>query len=78
MNKTSHPYEDLANAVVLQALKDYSSERYRKEVETFFKSQWYEALTDLPSDVILKIAHSGVKPKSIMSAGMSDEKRDCL
>lgn len=81
MIKTTHPYEDLANAIILQALKDHSNERYREETERFFKSEWYETLTDLPSSAILKIAHAGIKPTTIMSAGMSldiSEKRDRL
>ena len=81
MIKTTHPYEDLANAIILQALKDHSKERYREETERFFKSEWYECLTDLPSSAILKIAHAGVVPTTIMSAGMSldiSEKRDRL
>lgn len=62
------PYENLANAIVLQAVKDWRSvartlkkrSRYepakqmKEECERFFRSDWFEALTDVDGRIILK------------------------
>lgn len=61
-------YEDLANAIVLQAVKDwrgavrklkkrprYAPAKQRKEeCEEFFRSAWFEALTDVDGSYILR------------------------
>ena len=48
------PYEDLANAIVLLAAKDYRQALRRKgcnplrrELERFFCSRWFDCLTKL-------------------------------
>ncbi len=61
------PYENLANAIVMQAVKDYrgaqhSMRRYPnanakamiKDCEKFFLSGWFEALTGANGEFILK------------------------
>ena len=62
------PYENLANAIILQAVMDYrhalrklrkSSEDYQAkdriaEVERFFRSRWYSLLTDVDGEMILE------------------------
>jgi len=48
-------YENLANAVILQAIKDYKNGYQRKDVLAFFRSQWYKELTDVPAGSIIKI-----------------------
>ena len=64
----TEPYENLANAIVLQAVKDWRSavrtlkkrSRYdpakqmREECERFFLSDWFEALTSVDGSVILR------------------------
>ena len=50
------PYENLANAIIVQAVRDYATGYRRDEVMSFFKSDWYKILTDLPSECIIKIA----------------------
>ena len=67
MNNT---YERLANAIVLQAVKDYRNALKRlkkhprnetalytkREVERFFRSDWYTSLTTVdPEMLILKL-----------------------
>lgn len=67
MNDT---YERLANAIVLQAVKDYRNALKRlkkhprnetalytkREVERFFRSDWYTSLTTVdPEMLILKL-----------------------
>jgi len=53
----------LRNAIVIQAAKDYKrsfdyksgacDEFDRKEIETFFRGEWYEQLTDVNSEYIM-------------------------
>jgi hypothetical protein len=67
MNDT---YEGLANAIILQAVKDYRNALKRlkkhprsdtalytkREVERFFRSDWYTSLTTVdPEMLILKL-----------------------
>jgi hypothetical protein len=61
-------YEDLANGIVLQAVKDYrealnklkeepenlEAEITKEEVETFFRSSWYRELTSLDPELLIK------------------------
>ena len=60
-------YEDLANAIILQAVKDYrmalkslkANSRNRTaqadyaDIERFFRSQWYSTLTDVNGEMLL-------------------------
>ena len=55
-----NPYENLANAIIIQAADDYR-EAYECgdiytlcEVERFFKSDWIQALTNLDGIEILR------------------------
>lgn len=53
-------YENLANAIIVQACIDYRTALKAKdtrciyEVERFFKSTWYEMLSTLDGRVILE------------------------
>ena len=62
------PYENLANAIILQAVKDYR-EALRKhckrsrydpaiqtinEVERFFRSEWFNQLTSLDGEMLIR------------------------
>lgn len=61
-------YEDLANAIVLQAAKDYrealnklkeepentGAKLMKIDVESFFRSSWYERLTSLDPEILLE------------------------
>ena len=54
------PYEDLANAIVLQAVKDYRQalrckgrNPLRGELERFFCSRWCGCLTKLDGKVLM-------------------------
>lgn len=56
------PYEDLANAIVLQAVSDYRlakksrNEHRINELLKFFRSQWFGVLTKIdPEYLILKL-----------------------
>lgn len=55
-------YEDLANAIILQAARDYraalkkpddrAAAAMQREVERFFRSAWFVELTDVEPEVI--------------------------
>lgn len=61
-------YEALANAVILQAVRDwrdacrisksypenFSEERKRKDIERFFRSDWFSVLTNLDGRLLLR------------------------
>lgn len=52
-----NPYENLANAVVLQAVKDYrltDDEAELAEIERFFRSDWFGVLTDVDPEYLIR------------------------
>lgn len=63
-----NPYENLANAIILQAVKDYrqalkalsrnprsrDSASVKNEVERFFRSQWFSALTSVDGNMLIR------------------------
>ena len=62
------PYENLANAIILQAVKDYRLARKKRkyhpknkdaklmieDCESFFRSDWFAVLTSLDGEMLLK------------------------
>ena len=68
MEENYKAYENLANAIVKQAARDYMTalkrlkknpydRKKRKEVrelEEFFHSDWYELLTDVDADYLIR------------------------
>ncbi len=62
------PYESLANAIIVQAVKDYREALQRldrhpekndynaevKSLERFFCSGWYQILTDLDGNLLMR------------------------
>ena len=67
-------YEELANAIILQAVKDYSdalkkikkygkdkdAENTKRECETFFRSGWYHALTQVDGEMLISALQAEV------------------
>ena len=63
-------YVELANAIVLQAFKDYRKALFKmvqepeewkhrsakKKLERFFQSKWYRTLTDLDPEILMREA----------------------
>ena len=63
-----NPYEKLANAIIIQAAKDYTDalktlKKYprddtanaaKNDCERFFRSSWYEALTSVDGEYIIR------------------------
>lgn len=50
-------YEDLANAIILQAVKDYrrtNNKRALEELERFFLSDWFSVLTSIDGSRLLQ------------------------
>ena len=64
----TEPYQDLANAIILMAVKDYrdalkkltkrprygSAQDLKNEVERFFRSDWYRELTSVDGEILIK------------------------
>lgn len=64
----TEPYQDLANAIILMAVKDYRyalkklkkrpyygpAKEIKNEVERFFHSDWYRELTSVDANVLIK------------------------
>jgi hypothetical protein len=62
------PYEQLANSIILQAVKDYRdalkklkkrpnyepAKIMKNEVERFFRSDWYRELTSVDGSILIK------------------------
>lgn len=51
-----NPYEELANAIVLQAVKDYRLHDDEKEltsIERFFRSDWFGVLTSIDPEMLI-------------------------
>ena len=62
------PFENLANAIILQAVKDYRTARKKQkfrpknqevklmaiDCERFFRSNWFATLTSIDGAVLLK------------------------
>ncbi|MBQ9644197.1 MAG: hypothetical protein IJV26_09195 [Lachnospiraceae bacterium] len=61
-------WEDLAQAIIMKAVDDYRAARRRvrhfpdqkgaqatiREVERFFRSEWFEQLTDLDGEMLIR------------------------
>ena len=50
-------YEDLANAIILQAVQDYrrtNNKRALEELERFFLSDWFSVLTSIDGSRLLQ------------------------
>ena len=63
-----NPYKELANAIIVQAVKDYrealrlsnmnpndkSAQHDKRSIERFFRSEWFSILTDLNGELLMK------------------------
>ena len=52
-----NPYEELAKAIILQAVKDYrltDDERELQEIERFFRSGWFGVLSKVDPEYLIK------------------------
>ena len=52
-----NPYEELANAIVLQAVKDYrltEDEAELAEIERFFRSGWFGVLSKVDPEYLIR------------------------
>lgn len=53
-----NPYENLANAIIMQAVKEYRRTRHEgthRELERFFRSEWFKVLTIADGNYIIKM-----------------------
>lgn len=48
-------YESLANAIILQAVKDYrrSTSRQRNAIVRFFRSEWFKVLSNIDPELLI-------------------------
>ena len=67
-NNSTNPYTGLANAIILQAVKDYRSalkklsrgrnnkdaKNMKEEVERFFRSSWFGMLTQIDPEMLIR------------------------
>lgn len=74
-----NPYQLLANAIVLQAARDYrdvlrrwkknksdaNTNFERKELESFFSSGWFGILSDLDGEVLMQKIQEQVLGKAV-------------
>lgn len=72
-------YENLVNAIILQAVKDYKAVLFRledhpnnrdaqfekKRLEGFFHSNWYNTLTDLDAGTLISGVQERVKVEAV-------------
>lgn len=52
-----NPYEELANAIILQAVKDYrltDDEADLAEIERFFRSGWFGVLSKVDPEYLIR------------------------
>lgn len=67
LSTTQEPYHELANAVILSAVKDYRSARKAKDrhkvgsIRRFFRSDYFSVLSDLDGEVLIKKLNEEVK-----------------
>ena len=50
------PYQELANAIVMQAVKDYrlhDNEQELARIELFFRSDWFSVLTNVDPEILI-------------------------
>lgn len=53
-------YENLANAIIIQAAEDYrkalndSAQREQRTIERFFRSEWFGVLTGLDPETLIR------------------------
>ncbi|MDD2978814.1 MAG: hypothetical protein PHN80_02460 [Hespellia sp.] len=67
-SKTEDPYTGLANAIILQAVKDYrdalkklsrgrankDAEIKKQEILNFFRSDWFGVLTEIDPEMLIR------------------------
>ena len=56
MNEYYKNYEKLANAIIMQAVRDYrrSTDKNKAVIEKFFRSGWFTVLTRLDGEMLIE------------------------
>ena len=82
-------YHDLANAIILQAVKDYRSTLFllddepnnrealhdKKSLEKFFRSKWYATLTEIDPNRLMSEVQRRVKVEAVERRKKRAERR---
>lgn len=81
------PYENLANAVIKKAVRDWQNAiialhlnpnddrayRQKNTIERFFRSNWYRTLTNMDGEKLLKLARKQVEDNNWQRFDMSQD-----
>ncbi len=82
------PYKELANGIVLRAVKDYKAALRRerkgnknakkeiKELESFFRSAWFKVLSDLDGEELITTLRAAKPQKKKKTDGKGVKSRD--
>ena len=83
------PYKELANSIVLRAVKDYKAALRRerkgnknakkeiKELESFFRSAWFKVLSDLDGEELITTLRAAKPQKKKKTDEKGVKTRDC-
>ena len=55
--KMTEPYKELANAIIIQAVKDYrrtNMPQAHRELKRFFRSEWFSLLSDIDGEMLIQ------------------------
>lgn len=66
-------YKLLANAIIIQAVEDYRKAetwQARSAIKHFFLSEWFEALTEVDGNMILRRLEQEYKGKEVEKSEM--------
>jgi len=64
---TIEPYQELANAIIIQAAKDYRKAlkyddiKMKRDCVRFFRSKWFKTLTELDGEILIEKLKSEVE-----------------
>ena len=56
-------YQELANAIIIQACKDWSMPNYRNAIRRFLLSDWMKVLTSISGEYILRRLENGARKR---------------
>ena len=79
MNDIPYPYQNLANAIVLQAVADYrltNDPRDLEEIERFFRSEWFGMLTGIDPKYLISKLRSEKSPAKRVFSEEDDQRNE--
>lgn len=69
-------YEDLANAIIIQAIKDYKrgNEYTKSSIKHFIYSDWFKMLTKIEPDTMIKLIENNNEPMRLQPQGKTEKR----